>query len=456
MSGNMLARAGVVLMGLAAASVVVNGQFDDMDFEAMMDGYGDMYGGYGGGYGGMGDMMPGLGGMMGGMGYGGYGYGDMEPAHTDLADMEEVEKFMEADPETPCVIGFYNEDTDNEDIMTFRTAAQRMSEFGIRFGLATAEDVLEGLKYKSGRVMAYPAKRFMVEGDRAKQRYPGSGPLDAESLQIWAIKAVTPLVGPFTWQTGARYQEIGLPELTAFTKVDLEEKGDEYDQLAATLRKVASARLPKKEVSFVIADAKGMKSLAERFQFPEDAKDPEEGGVSIGIRKENQFYRMDGDFSEKNVADFVDAYVKGSLQAVHVEEIPKDSEFAGSDIDEIDEDDVVVLTPENFDSIVKQGDKDVMLEFYAPWCGHCKSLRPVYAEVASEVSHMASVVVAKMDADTHTPPAEFELESYPTLMFLKAGDKSNPIPYNGPRDKKSMVDFIRENATPQPEAVAEL
>lgn len=53
----------------------------------MMDDYGDMYGGYGG----MGDMMPGLAGMMGGMGggmgYGGYGYGDLEPSHTDLADM---------------------------------------------------------------------------------------------------------------------------------------------------------------------------------------------------------------------------------------------------------------------------------------------------------------------------------------------------------------------------------
>lgn len=47
----------------------------------------------------------------------------------------------------------------------------------------------------------------------------GSGTLDPESLQIWTLKAVTPLVGFFTWESGARYQEIGLPELTAFTKV---------------------------------------------------------------------------------------------------------------------------------------------------------------------------------------------------------------------------------------------
>lgn len=54
-------------------------------------------------------------------------------------------------------------------------------------------------------------------------------------------------------------------------KVDLEEKGDEFDQLAATLRKVASARLPNKEVSFVIANTKDMASLVERFQVSERA-----------------------------------------------------------------------------------------------------------------------------------------------------------------------------------------
>ncbi|CAM9287229.1 unnamed protein product, partial [Hapterophycus canaliculatus] len=109
------------------------------------------------------------------------------------------------------------------------------------------------------------------------------------------------------------------------------------------------------------------------------------------------------------------------------------------DEEEEEDSNVVVLTPENFDEVVKAEGKDVMLEFYAPWCGHCKSLKPVYAEVASSVGDMPSVVVAKMNADAHTPPAEFKIESYPTLLFLKAGDKSNPIPYGGPRDKEAIV-----------------
>lgn len=46
-----------------------------------------------------------------------------------------------------------------------------------------------------------------------------SGALDPESLQMWVVKSVTPLVGLFSWDTGARYQEIGLPELAAYTRV---------------------------------------------------------------------------------------------------------------------------------------------------------------------------------------------------------------------------------------------
>lgn len=47
------------------------------------------------------------------------------------------------------------------------------------------------------------------------------------------------------------------------------------------------------------------------------------------------------------------------------------------------------MTPDNFDEVVRAEGTDVMLEFYAPWCGHCKSLKPVYNEVADEVRERA-------------------------------------------------------------------
>lgn len=47
-----------------------------------------------------------------------------------------------------------------------------------------------------------------------------------------------------------------------------------------------------------------------------------------------------------------------------------------------------VVVAENFDSIVNDDSKDVLIEFYAPWCGHCKSLEPKYKELGEKVIHL--------------------------------------------------------------------
>jgi len=77
---------------------------------------------------------------------------------------------------------------------------------------------------------------------------------------------------------------------------------------------------------------------------------------------------------------------------------------------------IVVLTPENFDSVVLDETKDVLVEFYAPWCGHCKSLAPTYENVASVFKLDEGVVIANLDADKHRDLAEkYGVTGFPTL-----------------------------------------
>jgi len=103
---------------------------------------------------------------------------------------------------------------------------------------------------------------------------------------------------------------------------------------------------------------------------------------------------------------------------------------------------VVVLTPDNFDSVV-DGSKGVFVDFYAPWCGHCKSLEPIYEEVADAFAGSKDVVIAKVDADSHRDLGQrFGVQGFPTLKFFPKGSPNSPEPYEGGRTQDDIVSFV--------------
>jgi len=106
---------------------------------------------------------------------------------------------------------------------------------------------------------------------------------------------------------------------------------------------------------------------------------------------------------------------------------------------------VVTLTTSNFDQVVGK-DKDVLIEFYAPWCGHCKRLAPDYEKVAISLDGEDSVVIAKVDADNDKElGSRFGVTGYPTIKFFPKGTSSGED-YNGGRTPKDFVDFINQKS----------
>jgi thioredoxin 1 len=81
---------------------------------------------------------------------------------------------------------------------------------------------------------------------------------------------------------------------------------------------------------------------------------------------------------------------------------------------------VVVVTDDNFDSVVVNSGKPAVVDFWAAWCGPCRMIAPHVEALADEYAGKA--IVAKLDVDTSRQTAmRFGIQSIPTLLFFKNG-----------------------------------
>jgi len=111
---------------------------------------------------------------------------------------------------------------------------------------------------------------------------------------------------------------------------------------------------------------------------------------------------------------------------------------------------VLDLDAKNFDETVLKSGKPSLVEFFAPWCGHCKNLAPTYESLATAFAHSEDVNVAKVDADAHKDlGGRFGVQGFPTLKWFD-GKSDKPADYSGGRELDDLAKFIQEKTGIKP------
>lgn len=228
--------------------------------------------------------------------------------------------------------------------------------------------------------------------------------------------------------------------LIAYYDVDYEKnaKGSNYwrNRVMMVAKKFLDAG---HKLNFAVASRKTFSH--ELSDFGLESSTGEVPVVAIRTAKGEKFvmqeeFSRDGKALERFLQDYFDGNLKRYLKS---EPIPESNDGP-----------VKVVVAENFDEIVNNENKDVLIEFYAPWCGHCKNLEPKYKELGEKLSKDPNIVIAKMDATANDVPSPYEVRGFPTIYFSPANKKLSPKKYEGGRELSDFISYLQREATNPP------
>ncbi len=335
------------------------------------------------------------------------------PATKTLKTVEEVEKFQK---DNDVVLVYFG--SNKADIEEFTKVARKNEDFP--FGVVEAEDVIKKFT-KAGTIVLF--KNF-DEGKRELTE------IKEKAIDEFIDKFSAPKVMKFDEKAAQIIFGKALPAIMLYAS-EKSEKWGEYEKLMKSVSEKLNGKL-----KVVLTDIK--EGMAARLAEYIGIKENELPSVRIAdTRADFKKYNMEGEINEKNILKFVEDWENNKLKP-HLKTAEEPKENNG---------DVFVVVGKTFEKEVINNDKDVMLLFYAPWCGHCKALHPKYEEVAKKLKEKnPKLLLAKIDA-TENEVESVNISGFPTVKFYPGNKKDKaPLDYNGDRSVEDIIKFIKTNA----------
>jgi len=334
------------------------------------------------------------------------------PAVTILESAEALTEFTAKG--SVVLVGFFEADGDAAKALAEVAEANRESVLVAQ--VSSADVKVDGAEF--GKLYL-----FRDFGDDDDKMVAHDGELTAEAMTTFMNAERFPLIDAIGPENYKDYVDRGLP--LVWISLNLDKK----DEVVAQL--MPHAKAAKGKLSFTWVDAEKYAQHVQNLGITETP--------GILISDEPKKYLFEGELTEEKLKTFFEGFAAGTLNAhLKSEAVP-----------ESNDEPVFVLVGSEFDNVIGK-EKDVFVEFYAPWCGHCKRLAPEYEKVGEAFSDVESVIIAKIDATENDTPED--IKGFPTLLFYPKGE-TTAVKYGGDRKQEAIIEWIKEHATGDMSAV---
>lgn len=296
-----------------------------------------------------------------------------------------------------------------------------------------SSEVARLLQVSPGNAVSVQPEKFRSKHEPASRTLSVKESTPVSDVQDFFQKTSLPLVGHRKQSNDAkRYTH--RPLVVVYYGVDFS-----FDYRKATQfwrSKVLEVAKDFPEYTFAIADEE---DYAEELKSLGLSDSGEEVNVAILAEGGRKFPMEPEELDSGVLRDFVMAFKKGKLKPlIKSQPLPKNNKGP-----------VKIVVGNTFDEIVMDAKKDVLIEFYAPWCGHCKKLEPDYLALGKKYKNEKNIVIAKMDATANDVPYDnFKVEGFPTIYLAPSNAKQQPIRFEGgDRTLEGFSKFLEEHAT---------
>ena len=332
------------------------------------------------------------------------------------------------------VLGIFEKDGSSNLQTSFLKSADKLRE-SVSFGHVFVSDVSnvyevarlasldENIRLNSNNVLVVRPSNSINKFEPSIVAFSGDG-----DLTEFVKENYHGLVGQRTQDNNADFKA---PLIIVYYDVDYVKnpKGTNYWR-----NRVLKVAQNYRNINFAVSNANQFAGELEEFGL-EAPRDRDSSPVVSARSEDGQKYKFEGKFSVEALEQFVRDFESGNLESYLKSEPVPDNENA----------DVKVAVAKNIQDLVINSDKDTLIEFYAPWCGHCKSLAPTYEELGKKLKNEPNVQIVKMDATANDVPQPFVVHGFPTIYWYPKNKQVKK--YEGGRDLNNFIEYISKYAT---------